>query len=74
MVDQSPIESCRDKNSNPLANNDSAKEVLGNDLLRDLARVLVERVRSNTTIDWTIKETVQAKLRAIVKRTLFIFL
>ncbi len=31
---------------------------------------MVEKVRSNTTIDWTIKETVQAKLRAIVKRTL----
>jgi type I restriction enzyme R subunit len=53
-----------------LANNESAKEVLGNEVLRDLARVLVERVKSNTTIDWTIKETVQAKLRVIVKRTL----
>jgi len=53
-----------------LINNDSAKDILGNDTLRDLARVLVEKVKSNTTIDWTIKETVQAKLRAIVKRTL----
>lgn len=53
-----------------LANNDSAKSILGDDTLRDLARVLVERVKSNTSIDWTIKETVQAKLRAIVKRRL----
>ncbi len=53
-----------------LTNNDSAKDILGNDTLRDLARILVEKVKSNTTIDWTIKETVQAKLRAIVKRTL----
>jgi type I restriction enzyme R subunit len=53
-----------------LINNDSAKDILGNDTLRDLARILVEKVKSNTTIDWTIKETVQAKLRAIVKRTL----
>jgi type I restriction enzyme R subunit len=53
-----------------LANNDSAKEVLGNDILRDLARVLVERVKSNASIDWTKKESVQAKLRSIVKRTL----
>ncbi len=53
-----------------LAINDSAKSVLGNDILRDLARVLVEKVKANTSIDWTIKETVQAKLRAIVKRTL----
>jgi type I restriction enzyme, R subunit len=53
-----------------LSNNDSAKAILGDDILRDLARVLVERVKANTSIDWTIKETVQAKLRAIVKRTL----
>jgi type I restriction enzyme R subunit len=56
-----------------LTNNASAKEVLGNDILRDLARVLVERVKSNTMIDWTIKETIQAKLRAIVKRTLRVY-
>lgn len=53
-----------------LAVNNSAREVLGDDTLRDLARVLVERVRSNTTIDWTIKESVRAKLRTIVKRLL----
>lgn len=53
-----------------LANNDSAKEVLGDDTLRELARILVEKVRANTSIDWTIKESVQAKLRTIIKRTL----
>jgi len=31
---------------------------------------LFERVRQNTSIDWTIKENVRAKLRVIVKRTL----
>ncbi len=56
-----------------LANNGSPKEVLGSETLRDLARVLVEKIKSNATIDWTIKETVQAKLRAIVKRTLRIY-
>jgi len=53
-----------------LANNESAKEVLGDDTLVELARILVERVRANTSIDWTIKESVQAKLRTIIKRTL----
>jgi len=53
-----------------LANNQSAKDVLGDDILRELARILVEKVRSNASIDWTIKESVQAKLRTIVKRTL----
>ncbi len=50
--------------------NGSAKEVLGDDTLRDLARILVKKVKTNTAIDWTIKESVQAKLRVIVKRIL----
>ncbi len=53
-----------------IANNDSAREVMENDKLRELAVVLFERVRSNATIDWTIKESVRAKLKVIVKRTL----
>ena len=40
------------------------------DKLRELAVVLTERVRANASIDWTIKESVRAKLRVIVKRTL----
>jgi type I restriction enzyme R subunit len=32
--------------------------------------VLFERVRENASIDWTIKESVKAKLKVIVKRTL----
>lgn len=38
--------------------------------MRDIARILVESVRANTTIDWTIKENVRAKLKVIVKRVL----
>ncbi len=53
-----------------LAINDSAREVLGDENLRDLARVLVDKVRKNTSIDWTIRENVQARLRVLVKRTL----
>lgn len=53
-----------------LANNDSAKAILGDDKLRELARILVIKVKDNTSIDWTIKESVQAKLRVLVKRTL----
>jgi type I restriction enzyme, R subunit len=37
---------------------------------RELAVVLTERVRQNASIDWTIKESVKAKLKVIVKRTL----
>jgi type I restriction enzyme R subunit len=50
--------------------NDSAVKVLGDDTLKDIARELVEMVRNNVTIDWTVKEFVRAKLRVMVKRIL----
>ncbi|MDA8422419.1 MAG: type I restriction endonuclease subunit R, partial [Nitrospiraceae bacterium] len=50
--------------------NDSAVKVLGDDTLKIIARELVETVRKNTSIDWTVKESVKAKLRVIVKRIL----
>jgi type I restriction enzyme R subunit len=53
-----------------IANNDSAKEVMEKDVLRELAVVLTQRVRENASIDWTIKESVRSKLKVIVKRTL----
>ena len=53
-----------------VANNDSARELMQQDKLRELAVVLTQRVRENASIDWTIKENVKAKLKVIVKRTL----
>lgn len=53
-----------------LANNDSARGIMTDETLRELARVLVEKVRSSTTIDWTIRENVRARLRVLVKRML----
>ena len=53
-----------------IANNESAKELMQKDKLRELAVVLFEKVRENASIDWTIKESVKAKLKVIVKRTL----
>lgn len=53
-----------------VANNDSARELMQQDKLRELAVVLFEKVKSNASIDWTIKESVKAKLKVIVKRTL----
>lgn len=53
-----------------VANNDSAKQLMQQDKLRELAVVLTQRVRENASIDWTIKENVRAKLKVIVKRTL----
>lgn len=50
--------------------NDSAVKILGDDALRTIAKELVETVKNNVTIDWTVKESVRAKLRVIVKRIL----
>ena len=35
-----------------------------------IARELVETVRRNVTIDWTLRENVRAQLRVLVKRIL----
>ena len=53
-----------------LETNDSAVQVLGDDTLRDIARELVETVRGNVTIDWTLRENVRANLRRLVRRIL----
>ena len=53
-----------------LETNDSAVKVLGDATLRTIARELVKTVRSNVTIDWTIRENVRANLRVMVKRVL----
>ena len=53
-----------------LETNDSAVQVLGDETLRTIARKLVETVRKNVTIDWTLRENVRAQLRVLVKRTL----
>jgi len=55
---------------NVLADNRSVVEILGDETLSDLAKVFVDRVRRNTFIDWTIKESVRARVRVQVKRTL----
>jgi len=53
-----------------VAENDSARELMGKEKLRELAVVITEKVRKNATIDWTLKESVQAQLRVVIKRTL----
>ena len=53
-----------------LETNDSAVQVLGDETLRDIARELVQTVRNNVTIDWTLRENVRANLRRLVKRIL----
>ncbi len=53
-----------------LETNDSAVRVLGDETPRGIARELVATVRSNVTIDWTLRESACANLRRLVKRVL----
>tara|TARA_E500000318_G_scaffold46112_2_gene43522 strand:+ start:8621 stop:11743 length:3123 start_codon:yes stop_codon:yes gene_type:complete len=53
-----------------LANNKSAVEDLGDETLKTIARELADRIRKSATIDWTIKDTVRAEMRAMVRRLL----
>ena len=53
-----------------LETNDSAVQVLGDDTLRAIAQELVQTVRSNVAIDWTLRENVRAQLRVLVRRIL----
>ena len=50
--------------------NDSTVQVLGDEKLRIIAIELLETVHDNVTIDWTMKESVRANLRRLVKRIL----
>ena len=53
-----------------VADNESARELMKKDKLRELAINLTEQVKNNASIDWTKKESVKAKLRVSIRRTL----
>ena len=53
-----------------LETNDSAVQVLGDETLRAIAQQLVQTVRNNVSIDWTLRENVRANLRRLVRRVL----
>ena len=53
-----------------LETNDSAVQILGDETLRAIAQELVDTVRRNVTIDWTLRENVRAQLRVLVRRIL----
>jgi type I restriction enzyme R subunit len=53
-----------------LADNDSAKEILGDKTLAIIAKELTRLVKQNASVDWEIRESVQAKLKVMIKRLL----
>ena len=50
--------------------NNSAVKILGDEVLKHIAQELLKTVRNSTTIDWTIKESVQSALRRNIRRIL----
>jgi type I restriction enzyme R subunit len=53
-----------------LANNESAVRELGDDILKKIAIEITEKLRASTTVDWQVRESVRARLRILVRRTL----
>ena len=53
-----------------LAENESAREVMSTDILKQIAIELTKSLKNNMSIDWTVRESVQAKMRLTIKRLL----
>ena len=53
-----------------LADNESAREIMGEDILKQIARDITVSIKKNISIDWAIRESVQAKMKMTIKRLL----
>lgn len=53
-----------------LANNEASVRELGDETLKKIAVELTENLRRSTTVDWSVRDTVRARLRLMVKRIL----
>jgi len=53
-----------------LETNQAAVRELGDDILRKIAAELTDQLRKNVSVDWSVRDTVRAKLRLLVKRIL----
>jgi type I restriction enzyme R subunit len=50
--------------------NDSAVQILGNEILRKIALELTQMIRNSVTIDWTQRESVRAEIRLKIRKIL----
>ncbi len=53
-----------------LSDNESAKEIMGDEILKQIARDLTNSIRNSMSVDWSIRASVQAKMKMIIKRLL----
>jgi type I restriction enzyme R subunit len=72
------LEKSKELNLNPaetafydaLSNNESAEELMGEEVLIQISKEIAEKLRKNVTVDWSVRESVRAKLRLLVKNLL----
>ena len=50
-----------------LSSNTSAIEVMGTDILKDIAKELTKTIQENTTVDWALRKNIRAKMRFEIK-------
>ncbi|MGF7186455.1 type I restriction enzyme R subunit [Desulfitispora alkaliphila] len=50
--------------------NDAAVKIMGDDVLKQIAKDLAKSIKSNMSIDWNLRESVRAKMRVTIKRLL----
>lgn len=53
-----------------LAKNESAQEIMGEEILVDMAREVAKKLRDNLTVDWAVRDNVRAKLRILIRTLL----
>jgi type I restriction enzyme R subunit len=53
-----------------LASNETAKELMGDLVLKQIAHELTQAIKGNIKVDWTLRENVRAQMRITIKRLL----
>ena len=53
-----------------LAKNESAQELMGEEILVEMAREVAKKLRDNLTVDWSVRDSVRAKLRILIRNLL----
>ncbi len=53
-----------------LAKNESAHELMGEEVLVEMAREVAKKLRENLTVDWAVRDSVRAKLRILIRTLL----
>ena len=53
-----------------LAQNESAQELMGEEVLVEMAREVAKKLRENLTIDWAVRDSVRARLRILIRQLL----